>query len=40
MTATWKIVCTDGNKDAVTIGLGKTVIGRGHLLQVCVCSWL
>ncbi|KAF6024225.1 HHIPL1 [Bugula neritina] len=34
MTATWKIVCTDGNKDAVTIGLGKTVIGRGHLLQI------
>lgn len=34
MSVSWKIECTDGKKDAVCMGLGKTVIGRGHLLQV------
>mgnify|MGYP001792191504 CR=1 FL=1 len=33
-TAIWQIQCTDGKKDSVTMGVGKTVIGRGHLLQV------
>lgn len=33
-TTEWKIVCTDDKKDPVPISVGKTVIGRGHLLQV------
>lgn len=35
MSVTWQIKCTDGKKDAVALSVGRTVIGRGHLLQVC-----
>lgn len=39
-TTEWKIVCTDNKKDPVPISVGKTVIGRGHLLQVSAVSRL